>query len=119
VVRQSVAVPNLNVKLVASHGGVTVGEDGGSHQMLEDIANVRVLPNMAVVIPADGNEMRAIMRHVLVHRGPVYVRMSRESFPIFYDAPPDFRLGRADQLRSGCDLTLIGCGRLVWECLEA
>jgi len=119
VVRQSVAVPNANVKLVASHGGVTVGEDGGSHQMLEDLANMRVLPNMAVLVPADANEMRAIVRTIVAHRGPVYVRMSREPFPTLYDTPPAFRLGKADELRAGSDLTFVACGRLVWEALEA
>ena len=119
VVRQSVALPDANVKLVASHGGVTVGEDGASHQMLEDIGNTRMLPNLAVVIPADGNQMRSIMRAIYAHRGPVYVRMAREPFPQIYPEPPPFQLGHADELRAGTDVTLIGCGRLVFECLEA
>jgi len=119
VVRQSVAVANANVKLVASHGGITVGEDGASHQMLEDLANIRVMPNMAVVVPSDGLEMQAVMRHIAEYRGPVYVRMSREAFPLLHDAEPSFTLGRWGQLRAGDDLTLIGCGRLMSECLEA
>jgi transketolase len=119
VVRQSVSLPNVNVKLIASHGGVTVGEDGASHQMIEDIANIRILPNMAVIVPADGNQMRAVVRAIYAHRGPVYVRMAREAFPELYPEVPAFALGRADVLRPGGDLTLVGCGRLVWECLEA
>jgi transketolase len=87
--------------------------------MLEDLANMRMLPNLSVVVPSDGAEMRAVMTAIHAHPGPVYVRMSREAFPTLHDAEPAFVLGRAELLRPGGDLTLIGCGRLVFECLEA
>jgi transketolase len=119
VVRQSVALPKLNVKLVAAHGGLTVGEDGASHQMVEDIANMRILPNMTVIVPSDGLEMESIMRTIHRYEGPVYVRMSREAFPLLHESPPDFQIGKAETLRNGDDVSLIACGRLVSEALLA
>ena len=84
-VRQAIAYPNLGVKIVASHGGISVGEDGASHQMTEDLALMRVIPNMRVLIPADGMEMKAMMKVIIDTPGPFYVRTSRMKFPVLYD----------------------------------
>ena len=118
-IRQTIAYGNLNVKIVASHGGVTVGEDGGSHQALEDLALMRILPNMVVLVPADGPETRAMTRWAATYRGPVYMRTGRMSLPVIYDDSYRFELGRGSLLRDGADVTLIGLGVMVHACLEA
>jgi transketolase len=118
-IRQTVAYGNLNVKIVASHGGVTVGEDGGSHQALEDLALMRILPNMAVLVPADGPETRAMTRWAASYQGPVYMRTGRMAVPLIYDDDYAFELGRGSLLREGQDVTLIGIGIMVQACLEA
>ncbi len=118
-VRQTIAYGNLNVKIVASHGGVTVGEDGGSHQALEDLTLMRVLPNMAVLVPADGPETRAMVRWAAAYQGPVYLRTGRMPFPVIYDDSYTFELGRGSILREGQDVTLAGIGLMVHHCLEA
>jgi len=118
-VRQEVALPVANVKICATHAGVTVGEDGASHQVLEDIALMRVLPNMRVVVPADGNEAEQVVRVAAATPGPFYVRLSRLATPLFL--PPDYRfeLGRAARLREGEDVTLIGTGVTTVQCVAA
>lgn len=118
-IRQTIAYGNLNVKIVASHGGVTVGEDGGSHQAVEDLALMRILPNMVVLAPADGPETRAMTRWAATYQGPVYLRTGRTSLPVIYDDSYRFRLGRGSLLREGGDLTLAGLGVMVHACLEA
>jgi transketolase len=118
-IRQEVCHPNLSVKLVASHGGVTVGEDGGSHQCIEDFALMRVLPNMRVVCPSDANEMRSVMEKVVETQGPVFIRMSREGFPILLDDAVEFEFGKAMTVREGMDLTILALGRTLVEALEA
>lgn len=118
-VRQSIAYSSVNVKIVASHAGITVGPDGGSHQAVEDIGLMRLLPNMVVVCPADGIEMRRIIETIVEYRGPVYVRGSRTKFPTIYNDDYRFEIGRGDLLQDGDDLTLIGCGLMVSLCLEA
>jgi len=118
-VRQSIAYPALNVKIVASHGGICVGEDGGSHQSVEDLGLMRIIPNMTVLIPADGNEMRAIMKVILGKKGPFYVRTSRMKFPIIYPANMTFAIGKGDILREGSDLTIFAIGIMVSEALKA
>ncbi len=119
-IRQSIAYGDLNVKIVASHGGVTVGEDGGSHQGIEDLALMRVLPNMVVLVPADGVETRAMVRWAAAYRGPVYIRTSRQPFPVLFDNDTyHFILGRGQVLREGQDVTLAGCGLMVHHCLAA
>ncbi len=109
-VRQEVALPNANVKICATHAGLTVGEDGASHQMLEDLAIMRVLPNLRVVVPSDGFEAEQVIRAAASTPGPFYVRLSRLPTALFL--PPDyqFQLGRAARLREGNDVTLIGAG---------
>jgi len=118
-IRQTIAYGNLNVKIVASHGGVTVGEDGGSHQALEDLALMRILPNMVVLAPADGPETRAMTRWAAHYHGPVYMRTGRMAVPLIYDDNYVFELGRGSLLREGQDVTLMGIGIMVQACLEA
>lgn len=118
-IRQTIAYGNLNVKIVASHGGITVGEDGGSHQAIEDLALMRVLPNMAVMVPADGPETRAMVRWAVTYEGPVYIRTSRIPFPVIHDNGYAFELGRGHILREGDDVTLVGLGIMVHQCLAA
>jgi len=118
-VRQSIAYGALNVKIVASHGGVTVGEDGGSHQALEDLALMRVLPNMVVLVPADGPETRAMTRWAAQYHGPVYMRTGRSTMPVIYGEDHRFQLGKGSILREGDDVSLMGIGVMVHACLEA
>ncbi len=118
-IRQSIAYAALNVKIVASHGGVTVGEDGGSHQAIEDIALMRVLPNMTVLVPADGIEVKRMVEWAVSYYGPVYIRTSRHPFPVIFDDTFTFQLGKGNILREGRDITLAGIGLMVHHCLEA
>ena len=118
-IRQSIAYANANVKIVATHGGVTVGEDGATHQMLEDFALMRVLPNMRVFCPTDYYETKAIVRTVIESEGPAYVRLSRAKFPVIYEKEPDFEIGKARIMREGTDLTAIGVGITVYSLLVA
>ncbi|MGA7561743.1 MAG: transketolase family protein [Desulfobaccales bacterium] len=118
-IRQTIAYGNLNVKIVASHGGVSVGEDGGSHQAVEDLALMRILPNMVVLVPADGPETRAMTRWAAAYQGPVYLRTGRMPLPVIHDEPCLFELGRGSILRQGGDVTLVGLGVMVPACLEA
>ena len=118
-IRQTIAYGHLNVKIVASHGGLTVGEDGGSHQALEDLALMRVLPNMVVLVPADGPETRAMVRWAAAYDGPVYIRTSRLPFPVLHPPDHQFHLGQGTIVREGTDVTLAGIGLMVHHCLEA
>ena len=118
-IRQSIAYAALNVKIVASHGGVTVGEDGGSHQAIEDIALMRILPNMTVLVPADGIEVQRMVEWAVSYHGPVYIRTSRHPFPVIFDGRSKFQVGRGNVLREGRDVTLAGIGLMVHHCLEA
>ncbi len=118
-IRQSIAYPELDVKIVATHAGITVGGDGASHQMLEDIALMRVLPNVKVVAPADYNESRKATFAIAEEEGPFYMRMGRSSVPIITEKNDPFELGKATVLREGEDVTLIGTGIMVSECLKA
>lgn len=118
-IRQTIAYGNLNVKIVASHGGITVGEDGGSHQAIEDLALMRILPNMVVLVPADGPETRAMVRWAVTYEGPVYIRTSRIPFPVIHSDNYRFELGRGHILREGDDVTLAGIGLMVHHCLSA
>ncbi|MCD6454318.1 MAG: transketolase family protein [Candidatus Aminicenantes bacterium] len=112
-IRQSIAYANVNVKIVASHGGITVGEDGATHQMLEDFAIMRVLPNMKVFCPADYYETKILIRKVFESDGPSYVRLSRAKFPVIFDETHDFEIGKAQVLKEGKDLTAVGVGITV------
>jgi transketolase len=118
-IRQTIAYGNLNVKIAASHGGVTVGEDGGSHQAVADLAIMRVLPNMVVLAPADGPETRAMVRWAAAYRGPVYLRTGRMPVPVLHESNHRFELGRGLVLAEGRDVTLAGLGIMVHPCLEA
>jgi transketolase len=118
-IRQSIAYPSLNVKIVASHGGITVGEDGGSHQTTEDISLMRTLPNMTVVVPADGIETQKALEAIVLHKGPLYMRLSRLKFPVIYDGTYQFRLGRGTVIRDGKDVTIFACGYMVSQSLKA
>lgn len=118
-IRQAVAYPRLNVKIVASHGGICVGEDGASHQALEDLALVRVIPGMTVIVPADGVELKGILKTALETHGPFYIRTSRMKFPVLYKGEKTFRIGKGDILREGNDVTLIGTGLMVSEAMKA
>ena len=124
--RQSIAYPGLNVKVAASHGGVSVGEDGTSHHCIEDIAAMRVLPGVSVVVPADAVETREAVRALVEHVGPAYLRLGRPKIPVFYEEDYGFegekfkfRLGEAVVLRDGDDVALIATGLMVWEALQA
>ncbi len=118
-IRQTVCYSNLNVKLVATHGGITVGEDGASHQSLEDIALMRVLPNMTVIVPADGYETKQAIEAVAEYKGPVYVRLGRAKVPPVMPADYTFRIGKAYVFDYGKDATLIATGIMVSAALEA
>jgi transketolase len=118
-VRQEVALPDANVKICATHAGLTTGEDGASHQMLEDLALMRVLPNMRVFAPADGRECEQVIRAVAALKGPAYVRLSRMKTPMFMPADSRFEPGKATRLREGNCVTLIGTGVTTWHALQA
>ncbi|MEE9252426.1 MAG: transketolase family protein [Thermodesulfobacteriota bacterium] len=118
-VRQSIAFPGLNVKIVATHAGVTVGEDGATHQALEDVALMRVLPNMKVIVPADAVETEQVIRAIVRDKGPVYVRLARVKFPTIFNESYRFDIGKARILRGGTDVTIFAIGIMVSEALEA
>jgi transketolase len=118
-IRYSICYNKLNVKIVASHGGITVGPDGGSHQSGEDIAIMRALPNMRVLVPSDGNEMREMIKAIVDIPGPFYVRGSRVKFPYITGDDYQFEIGKGTILREGNDVSLIGTGLMVSKCLEA
>jgi len=119
-IRNSIAYPQLNVKIGATHAGLTVGEDGASHQMLEDIALMRSLPNMTVFVPADGVETRAAVLAAAKMDGPVYIRMGRSEVPVLHDeASFNFVPGKAVTLREGKDAAIVACGIMVSAALEA
>lgn len=117
-VRNSVAYPHFNVKLGLSHAGVSVGEDGGSHQCIEDLALMRVIPGMTVIVPADAGETRKAVFAAAAFDGPVYLRTSRLASPVFEGDLP-FEIGKATVLRDGKDVVLFACGLMVSESLEA
>ncbi len=118
-IRMDVCYNNLNVKLVATHAGITVGEDGASAQCLEDIAIMRVLPNMKVVCPADTIEARKAAHAILADKGACYVRLSRAPLPVITDDATPFTLGKANVVRAGKDAAIIACGVMVAEALGA
>jgi len=118
-VRNTIAYSNLNVKICATHGGITVGEDGSSHQALEDIALMRVIPRMKVVVPADYYETREAVKTVAYLEGPAYVRMGRPKVPVIFDDAYRFQFGKARIMRPGKDVTVLACGFMLHEALEA
>ncbi|MBM3472052.1 MAG: transketolase family protein [Armatimonadetes bacterium] len=118
-VRVSVGIAHVNVKLAFTHGGLTVGEDGASAQMLEDLALWRVLPGMVVIVPADGVEAEKATLAAAEHVGPVYLRFGRSSEPIIFPADYDFRIGKAAKLRDGANVTIAACGIMTARAMEA
>lgn len=118
-IRLGVAYPKLNVKIVATHCGISVGEDGASHQALEDMAIMRSLPNMIVVAPADAYEAYAATKALANYDGPAYMRMGRADFPTILESDVVFEIGKAMVLQEGADVTIVGCGQMVSSCLEA
>jgi transketolase len=118
-IRQSVAYSEKNVKICASHAGLTLGEDGATHQILEDIGMMRMLPNMTVINPCDYNQTKAATIAIADHHGPVYLRFGRPSVPIFTDANKPFEIGKAITMIEGTDVTIFATGHLVWEAVEA
>jgi transketolase len=117
-IRQSVAYSGKNVKICASHAGVTLGEDGATHQILEDIGLMKMLPGMTVVVPCDYAQTKAATMAIADYVGPVYLRFGRPVWPIFTDKLP-FQLGKAQVFSEGTDVTIFACGHLVWKAIEA
>ena len=118
-IRLACAYPKLNVKVCATHCGITVGEDGASHQALEDMAIMRTLPNMTVLCPADAYEAFAATKALAEFDGPAYMRMGRADFPVVTEEGEPFVIGKAKLMREGSDVTLIGCGQMTALCLQA
>jgi transketolase len=118
-IRQSVCYNYTNVKLVGTHAGITVGPDGASHQILEDIALMRVLPNMTVIVPSDANEAKNAVISSLSFPSPVYIRLSREKLPVITKSNEKFEIGKAKILTEGKDCVIISCGVMVYESLVA
>ena len=118
-IRQSIAYSGKNVKICASHAGLTLGEDGATHQILEDIGLMKMLPGMVVINPCDYNQTKAATIAIAEHNGPVYLRFGRPAVPIFTDKDQTFEIGKAINLTEGSDITVVATGHLVWEALEA
>ena len=118
-IRQSIAYSNKNVKICASHAGVTLGEDGATHQVLEDLGMMKMLPHMTVINPCDFNQTKAATLAIAEHVGPVYLRFGRPKVPNFTNANQEFIIGKAVHLQEGNDVTIVATGHLVWEALEA
>ena len=119
MIRQEIAYPRLNVKIACSHGGVTPANDGASHQAIEDMGILRTIPNMTVVMPADYNAARKLVRAAAEYDGPVYLRFTRDAVPVIYDENEEFVLGKAKLLREGKDLAILANGDTVRLALEA
>ena len=117
-IRQSIAYSHKNVKIAASHAGLTLGEDGATHQILEDIGMMRMLPGMSVVVPCDAHQTKLATMAIAEQYGPVYLRFGRPAWPVFTENLP-FTIGKAQILNEGNDVTLIATGHLVWNCVEA
>jgi transketolase len=118
-IRQSVAYSGKNVKICASHAGLTLGEDGATHQILEDIGLMKMLPHMCVINPCDYNQTKAATIAIADHHGPVYLRFGRPTVPNFTPADQKFEIGKAVMLNEGTDVTIIATGHLVWKAIEA
>lgn len=118
-IRQSIAYSNKNVKICASHAGLTLGEDGATHQILEDIGLMRMLPNMTVINPCDYNQTYAATLAIAEHDGPVYLRFGRPSWPIFVPQDQRFEIGKAWKMNDGNDVTIVATGHLVWNAVLA
>ncbi len=118
-IRQVVSYSNKNVKVCASHAGITLGEDGATHQTLEDIGMMKMLPNMTVIVPCDFNQTKAATLAVAEHEGPVYLRFGRPKVANFTPVDEPFVIGKAQMLQEGTDVTIFACGHLVWKAVQA
>jgi len=118
-IRQSVAYSNKNVKICASHAGLTLGEDGATHQILEDIGLMKMLPNMTVIVPCDYNQTKAATIAIADYEGPVYLRFGRPKVPNFTDENQKFEIGKAINLNNGTDVSIFATGYMVWEAIQA
>jgi transketolase len=118
-IRQSVAYSGKNVKICASHAGLTLGEDGATHQILEDIGLMKMLPGMTVIVPCDYNQTKAATIAIADYEGPVYLRFGRPVWPIFTHAGEPFVIGKAQQFSEGSDVSIFACGHMVWKAIEA
>lgn len=118
-IRQSIAYSDKNVKICASHAGLTLGEDGATHQILEDIGLMKMLPGMTVINPCDYNQTKAATIAIADHHGPVYLRFGRPVVPIFTDADQKFEIGKAWMVNEGADVSIFATGHLVWEAIQA
>ena len=119
IIRNSIGYPHLNVKICATHAGVTVGEDGASHQAIEDIALMRTIPGMTVLNPSDGVSARKAVEAAVAMKGPVYVRLGRASVPIIYDEDMDFEIGKGITVKDGSDVAIIATGIMVDKAIQA
>ena len=119
IIRNSVCYPNLNVKIAATHAGLMVGEDGATHQALEDISIMRTLPNMVVLSPADGVEAKQCIYKAAEYKGPVYIRLGRSKVPVIFDEDYKFEIGKGVELKKGNDITIIATGVMVEKALTA
>jgi transketolase len=115
-VRNTLVHSDCDVKIVATHAGISVGKDGSSHQSIEDIALMRVIPGMRVIVPCDALETKKVLEKIIDIHGPFYVRLGRAEVPIITPEDEEFILGKGKVLRNGCDLTMIGCGRWFLRC---
>ncbi|HKJ07307.1 MAG TPA: transketolase family protein [Flavobacteriaceae bacterium] len=118
-IRQSIAYSGKNVKICASHAGLTLGEDGATHQILEDIGLMKMLPGMTVINPCDYNQTKAATIAIAEHQGPVYLRFGRPAVPVFMPKDQKFEIGKGILLTEGTDVTIVATGHLVWEALQA
>src|SRR6476660_9018056 len=118
-IRQSIAYSGKNVKICASHAGVTLGEDGATHQILEDIGMMKMLPGMTVIVPCDYNQTKAATLAVAEYEGPVYLRFGRPNWPIFTDPNEQFVIGKAQRFSEGTDVSIFACGHMVWNAIQA
>lgn len=118
-IRQSIAYSGKNVKICASHAGLTLGEDGATHQILEDIGMMKMLPHMTVIVPCDYNQTKAATKAIARHEGPVYLRFGRPKVPVFTAPEQEFEIGKAQVLHEGRDVTIFATGHLVWKAIEA
>ena len=119
IIRNSICYPKLNVKIAATHAGLTVGEDGATHQSIEDLSLMRSLPNMVVLNPADGIETKKCIQKAAEYKGPVYIRLGRSKVPVIFEEDYDFQIGKGVMLKDGKDVTIIATGIMVAKALEA
>ncbi len=118
-IRVSISIQNANVKMVTTHAGITTGEDGHTAQMMEDLAAMRVLPNVTVIAPADGVETEKAVGAIVAHKGPVWMRLGRAKVPVVFDDNYQFKIGKATVMREGKDVTIVACGLMLSESLKA